>query len=129
MWNTKLIFKKDGRGNLYVGEARKQIPFAIKRFYIISNVVSPKVVRGMHAHKKLEQAIFCLNGSFELSMDDGRKKWSIFMNNPAKGVLLRKKVWHSMSKFSKDCVTLVVASDYYNEDDYIRNYDEFSKLI
>ena len=118
-----------GKGGLFIGEAEKQVPFIVKRFYVINNVPDENIVRGMHAHKKLDQAIFCINGSFELNMDNGQNKWKIFMDDPARGVLLQKMVWHSMVKFSKDCVILVVANDYYNEDDYVRNYDDFLTLV
>lgn len=117
------------KGNLFVGEVSKQIPFPIKRFYVIRDVPNSKIDRGLHAHKNLEQVLFCLNGSFELGLDDGQKKWKIFMNDPSKGQFLGKGIWRTMSNFSKDCVLLVVASDYYNEDDYIRDYEEFLKYI
>jgi len=119
----------DLRGNLYVGEARKQIPFDMKRFYVISGIPDFEAVRGGHAHRTLEQVIFCLSGSFLLHMDDGQKKWKTFMDNPSKGARIRKKVWHSMSNFSKDCVILVVASEHHDESDYIRNYNDFLKYI
>ena len=117
------------RGNLHIGENYKHIPFAIKRFYIINNIPQRNAVRGMHAHKKIDQAIFCVNGSFDLHMDNGNKKWKIAMNDPAHGVLVKNKIWHHMTNFSKDCVIFVAASDYYKENDYIRDYNEFIKLI
>ena len=117
------------RGNLYMGEAEKQIPFSIRRFYVIRGIPDFEDVRGQHAHKTLEQVIFCLNGSFELHMDDGQKKWNIVMDDPSKGIRFRKMVWHSMTNFSKDCIILVVASEYHDESDYIRNYNDFLKYI
>jgi SAM-dependent methyltransferase len=116
-------------GHLFIGEEKKNIPFAIKRFYFINQLSDPKAVRGMHAHKKLEQIILCINGSFDLHLDDGRRKWKIVMKDPAVGICLKSKVWHTMTNFSRDCVILVVANDYYDEKDYIRNYEEFLEYI
>jgi dTDP-4-dehydrorhamnose 3,5-epimerase-like enzyme len=115
-------------GYLAIGEARKNIPFNIKRFYFIKNLFNKKTVRGKHAHHRLEQCIFCINGKFTLELDDGENKQNILMNNPRYGVILGHMLWHDMKKFSKDCIILVVASMYYNEKDYIRNYDEFKQL-
>lgn len=116
-------------GNLVIGESLKNIPFAIKRFYFINNLFNKNAVRGFHAHKKLEQVIFCINGSFTLNLDDGYRKQSIKMDSPYYGIRLGAMLWHTMSKFSADCVILVVASDYYKKSDYIRNYEEFKKII
>lgn len=116
-------------GNLVIGEAMKSVPFQIKRFYYINNLFNKKAHRGLHAHKKLEQIIFCVNGSFSLNLDDGATKQTIKMDNPYFGVKLGPLLWHSMLEFSADCVILVLAADYYKESDYIRNYDEFKKFI
>lgn len=116
-------------GNLVIGEALKSVPFLIKRFYFINNLYNKKAHRGLHAHKKLEQIIFCINGSYLLSLDDGKTKQSIRMDSPYYGVRLGPYLWHTMSEFSADCVILVLAADYYKESDYIRNYEEFKKLI
>ena len=116
-------------GILVIGEAKKNIPFDIKRVYYISNLSNPKGVRGKHAHKKLEQYIFCVSGSFRLEMDDGETKQSLIVDSPYYGIRLGTKLWHTMKKFSRDCVILVLASDYYDENDYIRNYDEFLEYV
>jgi WxcM-like, C-terminal len=131
------------RGKLFIAESAKHIPFHIKRVYFIndldnylkstaSNISQPKTLkeprRGEHAHHKLDQVIFCINGHFTLGLDDGTTKQKILMNDPAIGVRLGPKLWHSMEKFSKHCVILVFANDYYNESDYIRDYDEFLKV-
>lgn len=116
-------------GNLVIGEALKTIPFAIKRIYFINNLFNKNAKRGKHAHRKLEQIIFCINGSFRLNLDDGKNKQSFLMDSPYYGVRLGAMLWHTMTNFSKDCVILVLAADYYKEKDYIRNYDEFKKLI
>ena len=117
------------KGNLYAGEALREVPFPIKRFYVIRDVPGSEIVRGGHAHREVEQAIFCLNGSFELHFDDGSAKWKATVNDPSAGLHLKTGVWHHMTKFSPDCVILVVASDYNDEADYIRNYDEFLRHV
>ena len=105
------------------------IPFLIKRFYIINQILNPKAIRGNHAHKTLNQIIFCIYGSFRLHLDDGRKKRAILIKDLSKGIYLKKKVWHSMTNFSKDCAILVVADNYYDEHDYIRDYNQFLKFV
>jgi len=116
-------------GNLVIGEAKKNIPFEIKRIYYINSLFNKKSIRGKHAHKKLEQIIFCINGSFKLNLDDGKQKQSFIMNDPYYGIRLGPKLWHTMSDFSNNCVILVLADDYYKESDYIRDYKEFKKSI
>lgn len=116
-------------GNLVIGEAMRSVPFPIKRIYFINNLYNKKAHRGLHAHKKLKQIIFCVNGSFLLSLDDGKIKQDVKMDSPYFGVQLGPLLWHTMSGFSADCVILVLAADYYKENDYIRNYDDFKKFI
>lgn len=122
-------FIDPSRGNLFFGEAKRHVPIAIKRFYFITNLHHPKVIRGMHAHKTLEQVFFCVNGSFALHLDDGQKKRWMMMNDSFVGVRVRKMMWHHMTEFSPDCVIFVVASNYHKESDYIRDYDEFLRRI
>lgn len=122
---------KDG-GTLIVTESKKTVPFEIKRLYFITsitNAFSEYVIRGEHAHKKIEQVIFCVKGSFSLTLDDGKTKQVIVFDNPKIGIRLGPKLWHSMSKFSPDCVILVLSDSLYSEEDYIRNYDDFLKFI
>ncbi|MFA6142135.1 MAG: FdtA/QdtA family cupin domain-containing protein [Candidatus Omnitrophota bacterium] len=126
----ELKFIDDGvDGNLVVAEAQNQVPFKIKRVYFINNLSHLGAVRGKHAHKKLEQAIFCVNGSFKLGLDDGNKKEKVALSKPYVGIYLRPGVWHTMHNFSKDCVILVLASDIYKESDYIRDHEEFLKYV
>lgn len=117
------------RGNLLSGETGKQIPIPIKRFYFINNLRRSEKIRGMHAHKNLEQIIFCVNGSFELHLDDGKKKQKIVMDRPFLGTRIRKMVWHHMTNFSPACIIFVVASDYYKESDYIRDHNKFLQRL
>jgi dTDP-4-dehydrorhamnose 3,5-epimerase-like enzyme len=116
-------------GILVIGEAKKNVPFATKRIYYITNLSNPKAIRGKHAHKKLEQYIFCVSGSFRLHLDDGMTKQNITLDSPYYGIRLGPKLWHTMTKFSRDCVILVLASDYYDENDYIRDYEQFLEYI
>lgn len=116
-------------GNLVIAEALRNIPFAMKRIYFINHLFNANAKRGLHAHKKLEQIIFCINGSFRLSLDDGKTKQSFKMNSPYYGVRLGPRLWHGMNDFSSDCVILVLASDYYKENDYLRNYEQFKKYV
>jgi dTDP-4-dehydrorhamnose 3,5-epimerase-like enzyme len=116
-------------GNLTIAESLKNIPFSIKRIYYINNLFNKGAVRGKHAHKKLDQVIFCINGNFVLGLDDGKTKQKILLNDPSWGIRLGSKLWHTMEKFSSDCVILVLANDYYKKDDYLRDYDEFIKYL
>jgi hypothetical protein len=116
-------------GNLAIGETNKNIPFKIKRVYFINNLYNKKAGRGKHAHKKLEQIIFCINGRFTLNLDDGKNKQNFLMDDPNYGIRLGPKLWHTMTNFSPDCVILVLANDYFNEKDYIRDYQEFLKYV
>lgn len=122
------FFKDLPDGNLFIAEAREQIPFDIKRVYFINTLANPKAVRGKHAHRKLQQAIFCINGAFSLHLDDGEQKQRVVLNDPARGILLGPLLWHTMSSFSYDCVILVLASAPFEEADYIRTYEEFKEL-
>ena len=115
-------------GNLFISESDRNIPFAIKRVYYINNLANPKAIRGKHAHKKLEQVVFCINGSFVLHLDDGTAKQRIKLNDPSFGIRLGPMLWHAMASFSYDCVILVLASDHFDASDYIRDYETFRKL-
>lgn len=116
-------------GNLAIGEALKNLPIEFKRFYFINSLNHPSAVRGKHAHKVLRQVIFCINGCFTLNLDDGINKQTVVMDNPFIGVQLNGLIWHEMTNFTPDCVILVIAEDYYKEEDYIRDYQEFLRLV
>ena len=115
----------DRDGVLCIAEALRDLPFEIKRFYFITNLENALSVRGKHAHRSLWQAIFCVSGSFVLGLDDGTTRQDIAMWQNHIGVLLGPGLWHTMHSFSSGCVLLVAASDYYDEADYIRDYDAF----
>lgn len=119
----------DRDGCLCIMNGQKDIPFEIKRVYYINSLDAASSIRGEHAHHNLRQVIFCISGSFVLSLDDGSNKQDILMWRDNTGVILDPMLWHTMHSFSIGCVIMVVASDYYDEEDYIRDYDEFIKLI
>lgn len=105
-------------------ESERHVPFQIKRVYVIYKCL-PGLDRGHHAHKKTHQAIFCLQGSFDLFLDDGHTKKTIRVNKPQIGAEIPPLVWHEMRNLSRDAILLVVASEYYRRADYIRDYDAF----
>ena len=130
MQYKKLTFlvRGDDRGNLISLEENKNIPFDIKRvYYIYSN--KEGVRRGFHAHKNLKQVLVCVNGSCEILLDDGKEKSIIKLENRNEGLFIEKMIWREMFNFSADCVLMVLASDYYFEDDYIRNYEDFKNYL
>lgn len=129
MDNYVLDFKKisDSRGTLVALEENKNIPFDIKRIYYLYSLNDEP--RGFHAHKELRQVALCLNGSCDMILDDGINKKTFRFNSRSQGILIEPMVWHEMHNFTKDCVFLVLASDYYNESDYIRDYEQFKILI
>ena len=116
-------------GVLSIAESGDKIPFQIKRVYYIYDFKTSKSKRGFHAHKKLQQVIFAVSGFFTLTLDDGKEKINHLLNNPNKGILIDKKIWHTMENFSDNCIILVLASDIFKESDYIRNYTDFINFI
>ena len=114
----------DDRGHLVAIEESRHVPFEIKRVYYLFDT-KLDVARGFHAHKAVKQVAICLTGSCRFVMDDGLNKQSVVLNSPAQGLLIDIMQWHEMYDFSSDCVLLVLASDIYDESDYIRSYDEF----
>ncbi|GEM76052.1 sugar 3,4-ketoisomerase [Vibrio sagamiensis] len=118
----------DERGSLVALEANKLIPFGIKRVYYLFGMQSD-LPRGFHAHRELVQVAVCLKGSCDILMDNGHKKEIVRLSSPSQGLLIDVMQWHEMSNFSEDCVLLVLASDVYDESDYIRNYDAFLREV
>ncbi|MBS9784588.1 MAG: FdtA/QdtA family cupin domain-containing protein [Oceanivirga sp.] len=114
----------DERGKLVALEGLKNIPFEIKRVYYIYGT-KLNVARGFHAHKNLQQVAIAVSGSCKMLLDDGVNKEWVTLDSPNKGILINSMVWHEMHNFSEDCVLLVLASEHYDESDYIRDYDEF----
>lgn len=118
----------DDRGSLVALEGNKNIPFSIKRVYYLFDLQSD-IPRGFHAHKELIQVAVCVKGHCDILMDDGKSKEVVTLDSPDKGLLIDIMQWHEMQNFSDGCVLLVLASDYYCENDYIRSYDEFKLKI
>jgi dTDP-4-dehydrorhamnose 3,5-epimerase-like enzyme len=116
----------DPRGNISVVE-RDTIPFKIKRVYYLYDVPSDSF-RGGHAHKKQIELLIPISGSFDVILDNGKEKKTIQLNKPNKGLLIKNGIWRELQNFSAGSVCLVLASDIFDEEDYIRDYDEFISL-
>ncbi|WP_312739402.1 FdtA/QdtA family cupin domain-containing protein [Cedecea neteri] len=118
----------DERGSLVALEETKNVPFEIKRVYYMFNT-QDGIRRGFHAHKKLIQLAIPVRGSCKFLMDDGSEKLDVILDNPASGLLIEPMVWHEMYDYSEDCVLLVLASDHYDESDYVRDYEQFKRMV
>jgi hypothetical protein len=119
---------EDPRGNLSFIESEKNIPFEIKRAYMIYDVPGGEK-RGGHAYKKLEEFIVALSGSFDVVLDDGKELKTYSLNRSYYGLYVPKMVWRSMENFSTNALCIILASKSFDENDYIRDYDYFMKLI
>ena len=118
----------DSRGSLVAVEAKKTVPFDIMRVYFIFGT-KQGVARGFHAHKALKQVAVCVTGSCRMLLDNGLEKEEVLLDSPTKGLVIDDFIWREMHDFTPDCELLVLASEYYDEDDYIRDYDDFLKLV
>ena len=118
----------DARGQLVALEEDKEIPFAVKRVYYIYDTLQ-EVRRGFHAHKELEQILICVHGNCKILLDNGQEKETIVLDKPYEGLYISNDIWREMFDFSPDAVLLVLASQLYDEADYIRDYDEFIKFV
>ena len=126
----KLNFESHGdmRGQLVAVEKNKDIPFDVKRVYYIYDTLEG-VVRGRHAHKSLQQVLVCVHGSCKIKLDDGKEQEVVVLDKPNEGLYVSNVMWREMFDFSPDAVLLVLASELYDESDYIRDYDEFLKYV
>ena len=115
----------DNRGYLSVIEGGMDIPFEIKRIYYLYMV--PEAARGAHAHKQLQQLLVATSGSVDITLDDGREKKTFHLDRPWKGLLVVPGLWRDLDNFSGGTVLMCLASEKYDEGDYIREYDEFLK--
>jgi dTDP-4-dehydrorhamnose 3,5-epimerase-like enzyme len=125
--NYKLFefeIKGDDRGSLISLEEKKNIPFEIKRVYYIFGTKT-NISRGKHSHQNLQQMAICVSGSCKFILDDGKTKETIILNSPDKGLYIGQNMWREMYDFSSNCVLMVLASDYYDEKEYIRDYKQF----
>lgn len=127
---AKIQFQRhgDARGMLVALEENKEIPFSIKRVYYMYDTLLD-VVRGYHAHKSLQQILICVHGSCKIRLDDGRDKGVVTLDNPSEGIYVGNNMWREMFDFSPDAVLMVLASELYDEKDYIRDYNEFLKFV
>ncbi len=114
----------DPRGNLTFVESARHIPFDIRRVYYLYDVPGG-TERGGHAHKALHQLIIAISGSFDIHLDDGYEKKTIHMNRSYYGLYVCPMIWREIDNFSSGAVCMVLASDYYDELDYYREYAEF----
>ncbi len=117
-------FVEDLRGNLSFGQAPESLPFTPQRYYVVFDVPS-KEVRGENAHRRLQQFLVCVRGNVHLVLDDGQKRAALVLNQPNLGVYIPALVWSVMYQFSPDAALLVLASERYAAEDYIRDYEEF----
>lgn len=125
-FNIPKIISPEGMGSLSFVE-KEIIPFSIKRVYYLYDVPF-NAERGGHAHKDLFQVLIALNGSFELLLDDGSNTKKILLDSPNIGLYIPNGIWREMNNFSKNSVCLVLASEDYDENDYIRNYQDFKEM-
>ena len=111
-------------GNLSVVENGKTLPFDVKRVYYLYDIPGG-ASRGAHAHKELEQFIVAASGSFTVTLDDGKCKRNFFLNRPYQGLYVKPGIWRDLADFSSGAVAMVLASEMYKQEDYIREYEEF----
>ena len=125
---TEIFIPKvhEDRGKIAVIE-KNTLPFSIKRVYYLYDVPSD-AVRGGHAHIELQQCLIALSGSFDVVLNDGSRSKTVNLNKPNKGLLIPNGIWRELDNFSAGAVCLVMASLVYNEDDYIRDYNDFIKF-
>lgn len=124
----KLPLIEDMRGNLTVAEFEHLTPFIPKRCFFVFNVPS-REIRGEHAHRTLHQFLICVKGSCSVVVDDGTNRQEITLNDITTGLYIPPMVWGIQYKYTEDAVLMVLASDIYNPDDYIRDYDDFLKMV
>jgi len=118
----------DERGSLIALEENHNVPFDVKRVYYIFGTKTD-VHRGKHAHRNLRQLAICVCGSCKFLLYNGKEQVHIELNTPTQGLLIEGIMWREMYDFSDDCVLMVLADNYYSENDYIRNYEDFLKEV
>ena len=123
----KLKSVEDMRGNLSVGEFGRDVPFEVKRYFLVYDVPSVEI-RGEHAHLLCEQFLIAVKGSVHVVADDGTKREQFVLDKPSVGLYLPPMTWGIQYQYSPDAVLLVLASRYYEHDDYVRDYDRFLEL-
>ena len=126
----KYVFQQHGdeRGQLVALEEFKDIPFEIKRVYYMYDT-GEGIHRGFHAHKTLKQILICIHGSCKVLLYNGQEKKIVSLEKPYEGLYISHNMWREMYDFSPDAVLMVLASEYYDESDYIRDYDQFLNSV
>ncbi len=124
----QFMMNGDERGQLIALEENREIPFTMKRVYYIFDT-RKDVVRGMHAHISLQQVLVCVHGSCKITLDDGKERETVTLDDPSEGIYISNLVWRELFDFSEDAVLMVIASEIYDESDYIRDYDSFLKRV
>lgn len=124
----ELPLVRDMRGTLSVGEFERNVPFLPKRYFLVFDVPS-REVRGEHAHKSCHQFLVCVKGSCAVLVDDGSARREVSLNAPSLGLYIPPMVWSVQYKYTQDAMLLVLASEYYDPDDYIRDYAEYRRLV
>jgi UDP-2-acetamido-3-amino-2,3-dideoxy-glucuronate N-acetyltransferase len=124
----RLPLVQDLRGDLSVGEFERDVPFEVARYFLVFNVPSSHV-RGEHAHRACHQFLVCVKGSCSVVVDDGAARAEVVLDQPNLGLHVPPLVWATQYKYSPDAVLLVLASLPYDPDDYVRDYDEFRRLL
>ena len=119
---------EDPSGNLTVTEGLKAVPFEIRRVYWVYDVPSGQY-RGGHAHKKCLEMLVAMSGSFHVTLDDGHTRETILLNHPYQGLLIETGIWRTLDDFSSGAVCMVLASEPFEEEDYIREYDDFLEYV
>lgn len=118
----------DPRGNLTVAEGDNHVPFDIKRVYWVYDVPGGEH-RGGHAHKECKELLVAVSGSFTVTLDDGKEKHTYLLNHPYQGLFIDTNTWRTLDDFSSGAVCLVIASEKFEEEDYIREYDDFKEYL
>lgn len=127
---VKYMFQPHGdeRGMLVALEEMKDIPFRIRRVYYMYDTLRD-VTRGKHAHKNLQQILFCVNGSCKVMLDNGHERKTVLLEKPYEGLYVPSNMWREMYDFAPGTVLMVLASELYDESDYIRDYDTFLRYV
>jgi dTDP-4-dehydrorhamnose 3,5-epimerase-like enzyme len=118
----------DSRGSLSFGEYADQIPFLPKRYFVVFDVPAGEV-RGAHAHRTIEQFLVCVKGSVSIVVDDGRHSEQVLLNNVGAGLYIPPGIWATQRDYSPDAVLLVLSSDVYDPEEYIKDYQEFRRSL
>jgi dTDP-4-dehydrorhamnose 3,5-epimerase-like enzyme len=118
---------KDLRGSLSFGESLRQVPFDVKRYFLVYGVENERI-RGEHAHRRLHQFLVCVAGRCHVVTDDGESRHEVVLDSPSKGLHIPPMLWATQYKFTRDAVLMVLASDYYDAKEYIRDYHEYLDL-